>query len=425
MSIEVVEIEAMANKVLWKNNMDPSALIARLNSIRSQKNEQVTYHAFEFTELKETLFSFINFPNGICSVDARGFLQHALYKPTQNGKLNADSIIDAVAHKNSNFIKKKPKAYSILTSLSYRGKPPFSWVKIGKTKIVFSPSGKKLNFLIAGRPNDIEERLNRLGLPNQSTGYPWVILELSARSPHEAFEQGIGDFDILRGLLNLAFNRLTSMQISTDNRQPFNKLRLGKAHTLHDEKGDSVSDNFWYEPEFVSLFPLKDLSKDRHALRLNVESARKRLAKSGLANDASVALQRYVNALDKPDWAVSFRELWAVAEFLTNTQKSTYDVTIRRMAAMYGDHDLSLAICKHLRERRNHLIHVEPNDDNAETLMMQGKRYVELLLNFYISNPFNLKSREEVGKFLDLPKTEKDLKNMGKLVDAAKHFRGF
>lgn len=217
-------------------------------------------------------------------------------------------------------------------------------------------------------------------------------------------------------------NQKHVLRISLGGRQPVNAVRLGPIHTIHQENGDLIPGLFWYEPDFVEPTQLPDLGKQRADLRQAMDHIQNSLAKSELADAAREGLRRYGTALDRPDWALSFRQLWMTLEFLTNTLKLSYNVTIKRIASMYKDYDLALEIADHLRDRRNKLVHIRQDDPQAETLMFQAKRFVETLLWLYIHDPFKLKSRDEVSHFLDLPKDLTELRRRRKLIDAAEKF---
>ena len=158
-------------------------------------------------------------------------------------------------------------------------------------------------------------------------------------------------------------------------------------------------------------------------LRLFIENCRKRISLSKLGKESQSALARYAVALDHADWSVSFRELWSLLEFLTDTEKNSFEPAVRRMSAMYQSYDYALEVAKHLRVRRNLHVHFSPEDADSEILMGQTRQFVEPLLEFYIHNPFGLRSKAEVGGFMDLPRDKKDRRRLGHLLSSADKFR--
>ncbi len=110
-------------------------------------------------------------------------------------------------------------------------------------------------------------------------------------------------------------------------------------------------------------------------------------------------------------------------EFLTNTMRSSYDVTIRRAAALFSDYEFTLEMTKHLRGRRNEIVHGVAEHPEIEILLFQLKRVVERHLLFYIRNPCGLRSREEVGQLWDLPVNTDLLRRTRQLVDSALNLR--
>ena len=250
-----------------------------------------------------------------------------------------------------------------------------------------------------------------------------VVARVDARSKDEAFDLAITAIDEVRGLMNFALNRRTGFRWSSGQRQPVNSLRLGPMHTLHDLTSALATEFFLYEPEFIEPTTLANLDKERDQLRVFLHDARKRSLSSGLYDSACEGIVRYTRALDRRDWRVSFQELWTTLEYLTVTMRASYDVTVRRAAAMYRDHDLMMEIVKHLRDVRNEIVHATAEQPGMESLMYQLKGIVEVLLGLYLSNSHNLRSRDEVAEFLDTPKDLPRLKRKRQIINAALAFR--
>lgn len=146
---------------------------------------------------------------------------------------------------------------------------------------------------------------------------------------------------------------------------------------------------------------------------------KRRLERSKLKNIAQVGLLRYTRALDNPDWDASFFELWRALESVTCTPTS-YDDIIRRASLLFEERALARQTLKHLRDRRNAYAHRAAEHDNPEILIMQLKRYVEVLLRWLIFNPHRFQSEQEFAEFLDSPDNSRDIDRKVRVLRCAR-----
>ena len=132
---------------------------------------------------------------------------------------------------------------------------------------------------------------------------------------------------------------------------------------------------------------------------------KRKMERSIVKNVAREGLLRYTRALDNPDWDASFFHLWRALECVTFTSsyRSLYDDTIRRASFLFADRGLARQTLRHLRDRRNAYAHRAAEHDNPEILIMQLKKYVEVLLRWLIVNPHRFRSEQEFQEFLDSP----------------------
>lgn len=407
----------MADKFTWKTTRNPGLVISFLNSARTQKKGKVSYRAFEYEDLAVILLSCLDVPKGVNPEQARQFLGTALGKTIPNGRLSTQQILHDTNAAMSAYFGQQPTDYCLVSSLSYTGDPPQRWTSAGRCRVYLKINAQKFCG-VDGRPR-LTKKLPGLEVPEQRRSYPYVVVRTSGRSPHDAFTDGMAALDQVRGLLNLSLNSGQRFRLSFGARQPVNALRLGKMHSLHNLDGSLAIDRFWYEPEFIEPINLADLSRHQKKLSRFMREVQRNLRGSKLAPYALDGLVRYTRALDRRDWSASFQELWMTLEFLTNTMRSSYDVTIRRAAALFSDYEFTLEMTKHLRGRRNEIVHGVAEHPEIEILLFQLKRIVEHHLLFYIRNPCGLHSREEVGQLLDLPIDADSLRRTRQLVDSA------
>lgn len=414
---------AQKKRFAWKKGSNVAPLVAEASRGRKQRKGKVTFTGMQGMFLLPALKTFLEVPDGYSDASITRFLRKAMFAATSNGKLTPKTIINSVRGQATAYLRKEPDTFYLVTSLSYRGKPPLDWAKIDDARVYFRFNARR--FYGAGKRGDDRrvERLRDLGVRPQEKEYRPVAVRVFARTQEEAFENGMRALNEIRGMINLFYNQKVGFRITSGRRQPHNSLRLGPIHTIHDEQGFCPDDLFWYEPDFVEPQQIIDLGKDYSSLRKYLERVRRLMLRSVIADDIGTAIIRYVGALDHPDWGVSFRELWALLEFLTDTQGESYDKTVRRMASLWSEYEFSLEMAKHLRDRRNRQVHAAADDSDTEMLMIQARHFVERLLGLYLRNEPGFRSRTEVGKFLELPRSTTELRRTSELARAAIELR--
>lgn len=402
---------------------DIDFLIARLNSVRTQSNNNVSWSAAEISHLEPVLRTALLAPDSVTEDLKRRTLNKALNKPTPDGKLYKNELLDSIKDEYSIEAKVTKNTYYLITSLNYQGNPPKKWLSIDGTRIDFSPNAR---FFGPGARDEaeVDKQLSRLSIQVGKVPLSPVAVRVMSTSKADAFDKAMATLDEFRGIINLAHNRRVGLKlISSGPRHPRNILRLGPIHTVHDKDGATDLSSFWYEPNFLPPNKIVDFNSDGKEHFAFFEKVRNKLKNNPLEEAARNSLRRYGTALDQTNWSLAFREIWSLLEYMTDTQQAHYDVTVRRIAAMYKDHKLAKEIAQHLRVRRNKHVHSSINDPDDETLMDQARSFAEALLEFYIGNSFKFKTREEVGGFLDLPRDPAALALREKHLKAAKKYR--
>lgn len=413
----------MSNKVNfeWKQGVDLVWFIQRLNNTRTQKSNKVSYQGADSSYVQSVLHSYIQPSKPVSNSLVAAWLSTALFAPTKNGRVTASGLLNEVNNAASSYHRQPRKSYFLVTSLSYQNEPPVAWTTADEARVYLKFRSSQFP-RIDTELTTIYRRLEWLQLPKNFPRFPTVAVKTSARSEDEALSCAMDALDLIRGLMNLVINQRTQVRWSSGIIQPVNKLRLGPLHTLRNSKGRLATSKFSYELEFVQPSLLVNLRnyKDeiRHVLRVYRSNHQ-----NPLVLHARKGLLRYVRALDRRDWGVSFLELWGALEFLTLTQRDPYDVTIRRAAALGGTPFTAHQVLNHLRDVRNGIIHKFDDRPDSEMLMYQLKNFVEWLLRFYIHNPFRLKSLGETCEFLDLPHDVKILRRRQRLLLTGLNYR--
>ena len=404
----------------WNDkNFNPGIITSELNKVRKQSAGKVEYKGWAFQPLRAALTSAIIFDFRIHESVRPRLINRALFAITPQGKLSTDDIVNEICDQERRYLSIPPKPYFLRSNLSISGPLPFNQYTFDRKKMAFKFSRSK--FDQKGVPRYAVDHFHGPVPEN----YQPVLIDVRARSDTEAGNIALDYLDFVRGQWNLWLNSAVSLKLTAGKRQPVNQVRLGPLHTLHNQNGDLVEENFWwYEPNYIDPGKSADLSQNSNSLKKFSINCRRMLAGSGLKECAIEGLIRYTRALDHWNLETCYIELWSTLEYLTNSDRNANEPTIRRAASLYGNYQLALEIAKHLRERRNRLIHSAEQNEDVEILIYQLKNYVEHLLRFYISNQFKLNSRNEVSQFLDQPHDVGVLRRRMKLTQDALTYRG-
>ena len=217
--------------------------------------------------------------------------------------------------------------------------------------------------------------------------------------------------DLIRGIWNFSINRRVPTRLQWGGKHPINIIRLGPTHTLHDTKGDLVTELFWGDINFHEKSSIWDVKNKWGYISKEFIWIRNVLKKIKYKDDLVQIFIRYTNALDTNDYETSYLKLCSLLEFLTNTINSNYDKTISRSLFIYKDDIISREIIEHLRIFRNRVVHFGETRDELDPLLFQIKRFVEINIWLHLKLAGEFNSLEDFGKFLDLPKSKKSILN--------------
>jgi hypothetical protein len=294
--------------------------------------------------------------------------------------------------------RKRPlNEYMLITSLSVKYFPRLTWTKVLDCRLQF--------FHVLPRRyarTEIAANARHRLFADEPTNYMWVVVPVTARTPQAAASKGIASVDLLRGIWNLYINHSTHTRISSGKPQPVNDIHIGPIHTVHMPDGSAASDMWWYQPGYITPYPLYKIDKVWDRLVTNQKRIIRHISHSPIKDIIVGSICRYTQALDEINHHNAFLQLWSLLETLTGTQKADYGQTVKRASFFYKDREYEQQVLNHLRERRNKAIHHGASYDDSETIVYQMKSYCETIILFLIFHSSKFASFEEYQQYLDL-----------------------
>ncbi len=232
------------------------------------------------------------------------------------------------------------------------------------------------------------------------------ITSLSAHDPYDAFEKAsLAMYEIL-GLLNLARDgeKFSRDSYSTKGNYPVSDVLIGPQVTVHNTDGVLAWNGFWHSPWNGGARPMSFTPNYEASWSKQFKTLDEGVKRSLWRNECKNALVNYFDAFSNPNLRECFLEGWRLFEVISGSQDEKTEKKIVRASHMFVEDVEYRVIGKHLRIRRNGIVHgnpIEVYDD--ESLAFQLLRFVVPYLRFYILNGFNLRSVAELYEFLDLP----------------------
>lgn len=215
------------------------------------------------------------------------------------------------------------------------------------------------------------------------------------------------------------------MQITGNEWEPINKIRLGPIHTVHNEDGGLAlaSEAFWYEPNFVKAKSFNPWNQDNH-FEQNDNDFLSQLNESKYSEKLKDALLRYVRALDERDQNNALIKLWGAIESLTSPLGANGDLVIKRCAFLHSEYNFHGQVLEHLRVYRNQSVHAGDQREEAKNHCYQLQFYFERLMRFHINKAAVFPSLEKANEFLDLSPDKGSLLRKKELIESALLFVG-
>lgn len=391
---------------------DLNFLASVLENARTGKG----FNAFEAGEVASVLISATEWNPEVPRGEHAGLVWKAITDASSHQPITGNELAAALARAQKSFLALPATRFTLVAPLTV------SPLRIHKA---FELGGVRISANLPRAYSDAR-RSDEANIP-QDERFPrdsiWATVPVLARTEPEAFHKASELLDFVRGCWNFYLNRQVFRSISFPrDTKPINKVLLGRAQSLHRADG-APYDGYWSD-----WFPAPEKRFSPSAkqwngiLRMHRNTAR-RLRRHPYGAALRVALVRYVRALDSPDDEATFLKLWGLAETLTNTGGSNYDVTIRRIQFLFDDRSLAKHLLEHLRLQRNQSVHGDTVKEDSRVLVYQAKGYVEALLDFHAGVGRQLASLEEAALMMDLPTDESILRRRIALLNRAIRYR--
>jgi hypothetical protein len=406
----------------WNKEYNRELLVQGLEKIRvtDPAGRYAGFEAWLYDDFITVMYTSLSFSPEITETDKRNIIHISVRTVAERGKLSSKSLLGELSRQERAYLAKPEKKLILATSLSVRY---FTGLK--RSSIL------KLPIIISARlPKHFNQQkaLERPGYKyhfNLPVDYAAARIFVQARSNFEAAEKALNALDLLRGIWNLYLNHSGATRHSFGRIQPVNHVLRGPISTLHERTGQPITEVFWFDSDYVEPLPAFDLHRRWGELHTFEEGIRRYLRKNPYRQAVEDALRRYSSALDTRDHNVAFLSLWGLLETLTNTEKVSSDITVKRASALWDQPDFNKHVLKQLKAYRNRAVHAGHRTDEIETYLHQLRRYVEGLLSFHIYNVQKFASIQEAAEFLDLPSDLTVLqKRMSLLKKAIKFHKG-
>lgn len=391
----------------WIRYSQPEQIAQKLNLIISinPTNSQITialgYPEYSYDGLVIVLGNMVEMSNEISETRKSNILHDAIRSAKHKGDITERSLLGELSRLENMYIAQPKDNYVLASYISadnWFSKPKLADRRINGTTITFAHELPKRFFAGHQKIKTSAEKVIQRDFPSR---YQSVRVRVAARSAADAFETALNGLDLQRAIWNFAINPTFGLhsRLSGGVPMPINPLVLGPLHTIHKPNGEIATEVWWYEPNYIMpVFPFNLQSKVanmyEHEMRI-----RKRLNRLPYHLHIEEILIQYVRALDETSWQNAFLALWRILEQLT--AGGNHESTIKRTTFLFEDVEYHEQILKHLRHQRNALVHEGNTSIFFETLAYQTKFYVDLLLEFHLTNRFGFSSLKEVAEMLD------------------------
>lgn len=393
--------------VKWKEGFNYEVVVDRLKAIRTLRDGKASFTGFEYHDYMAVFKSMLDLGEEVATLEAHRLITQGVHAAAKEPEFISQDILRHVKRLVRDYEKQSLRRYSLITTMNVQRNCNFPDHIINGTHIRYV---KNLPKKYQKARKEFETVAVGWNVPRDPTFAYFVMGYVSARNPSEAVEKIFDSIDLIRGIWNLKLNK-DAVLSSRNRKDPVNQITLGALHTLHESTGKQASKVFWYDPENVANKPQINVSRNSNSLTRYTKTVRRHLNGHLFRSDVELAVIKYVRALDSYDYNAVFIKLWSVLEFVTDTLKLNYDVTIRRASFCFDDTLYCKVVLEHLRQYRNRFIHTGSGDSDVEVQVYQLKRFVEQVILFHVANRFKFTSLKDAAKFMDLKPDIADLKN--------------
>lgn len=300
--------------------------------------------------------------------------------------------------KNCNHHLKNKNRYTLITSINLNS------AHLPRRRYV---NGCVLNFskhVPRKYASSRQKLLEKHTIPNHSLSdekdFTYISVTLEAPNYPTAFMKAMKAIDMVRSIWQLQIEKNMNF-LALNKQQQFpsdSVVKLGLAHTLHLPNGKSAWDGLWYEQKHsndvaiqITNFDNADLRQGKYLNLLNNKDIKYK-------DFLHTIFVSYINALDQSDHDFRFMKLWLTLELITGAGDA--ETQIKMVSFFYKDRAVVKAILQSLRDARNVNVHKGVKHPNVELKNFQMCQYIELLLRFFLTNPFKYEKLHELRAFI-------------------------
>jgi hypothetical protein len=411
----------------WQEKLiDVDLLFENINSIRRVEGDRVSFEAFSKRYFDAMLFSALKPSSPLNSKVLEYCVKYAFSQINNGAVLKKEIFLDFCKTGLREYNNLPIVEYILVTSITSDIVLPFKSFTVRGCKITFNSMGGKSfrSKAIPAREN-LQMSSKNVVLKSDKLKPYYCYVKVKARKVPEAFESGIEALNIIRGIINLCINNGRGQTLNFGQApEPFNTLRLGPLHTIHLSDGTIPMGLFWYEPHYSELNHFSKLKPTQNSsLKKKVTRTLKAVAKSQIKQEAETAILNYVNALDGSQIGQAFRDLWSTLEIATQaSQLNNTDKSIERASNAFKNKKLAVQVLKHLRFRRNRMVHQLFTESDPDTLLLQLHEYLVPTLFRLLFNVSNAKTSDEFGQLLEVPQNSAHISAKLKILNDAKKY---
>lgn len=365
----------------------------------------LSYKGFDAGEMLRLLQYFIDFPQCAEHLDKSKLIRRAYKDSYHSNDFTEENFLRNVKSHINQELQTKENIFYLLTTLSLN----CSTIQLREFDILDCHVKLSEHFAetFSGREKVLEKVSKEIGACKDLNGYARVEVKVKSRNQKEALSRALDAVNIIKALANTQVNN--GGIIYGDFYKPINKIRLGKAHTLHSDEGEAFDYPVFYEPEFKEA-PV-ELPKNTELFQKNIENILNWISISPYSKKLYNVLLRCTDALDLSDKNVSVIKLWGALESIAADGEPNCDKLPTRLSALYKDFEYTKHIVMHIRDYRNEHVHQGIGDEES----IHRAYHLQNLFNnifLYYARPENgFKTLKEANEMLDRIAIGKDRLN--------------
>ncbi|WP_146256282.1 HEPN domain-containing protein [Pseudomonas sp. LLC-1] len=252
------------------------------------------------------------------------------------------------------------------------------------------------------------------------TGLTYAVISNTAKSAESAVDKATDAFSILSGLLQLGFKKSVNFLALRDEDKYPSRLVIDqcKILTLHLSNGRAHAEPAWTNTDYQERKPATLRNPKNTVTHTNKRRAQ--LKRLPFRSHIEKCLINYSSALSSKNPELRFLKLWVALEQLLDTDDT--DTLIKRTSFFYSEKDAQKAILRSLRLARNNHVHGGKPPPNIHLKIFQLCQHLEHALLFFISNPFNYRTTEEITNFISISTEADNIQGQIKRLKAALKF---